>query len=52
MKPHRTIVVADHHKFVFVCQVLDRETGEVLRRTLSSRRSELQPFFAGLEARR
>ena len=51
MKPHRTIVVADHHKSVFVCQVLDRETGEVTRRTLSSRRSELQPFLAGLEGR-
>lgn len=49
MKHHRTIVVADHHKSVFVCQVLDRETGEVTRLTLSSLRSELQPFLAGLE---
>ena len=31
MNTHRTVVVADHHKSVFVCQVLDRETGEVLR---------------------
>ena len=49
MNSHRTIVVADHHKSVFVCQVLDRETGEVQRRTLPSLRSELGPFFAGLE---
>ena len=48
MKHHRTIVVADHHKSVFVCQVLDRETGEVRRLTLSSVRSELQPFFEEL----
>jgi transposase len=48
MKHHRTIVVADHHKSVFVCQVLDRETGEVTRRTLSSVRSELEPFLSGL----
>ena len=26
MKDHRTIVIADHHKSVFVCQVLDRVT--------------------------
>jgi transposase len=49
MKHHRTIVVADHHKSVFVCEVLDRETGEASRRTLSSVRSELRPFLAGLE---
>ena len=49
MKPHRTIVVADHHKSVFVCQVLDRITGEVSRRTLSGSRSALQAFLAELE---
>jgi transposase len=49
MNSHRTIVVADHHKSVFVCQVLDRETGEIQRHTLTSRRDELQPFFAGLK---
>jgi len=49
MKHHRTIVVADHHKSVFLCQVLDRETGEVSRRTLSSLRWELQAFLAELE---
>ena len=48
MKNHRTIVVADHHKSVFVCQVLDRETGEVSRKTLSSRRTELEPFLQEL----
>lgn len=48
MKNHRTIVIADHHKSVFVCQVLDRETGEVQRRTLESRREALEPFLEGL----
>jgi transposase len=48
MQDHRTIVVADHHKSVFVCQVLDRETGEILRKTLASRRQELEPFLADL----
>lgn len=49
MNHHRTIVVADHHKSVFVCQVLDRQGGEVRRASLRSRRSELEPFLAGLE---
>ena len=48
MKNHRTIVVADHHKSVFVCQVLDRETGEVVKATLASRRDELEPFLRDL----
>jgi len=51
MRHHRTIVVADHHKSVFVCQVLDRETGEVRRMTLGSRRQELQPFLEDASAR-
>lgn len=45
MSDHRTIVVADHHKSVFVCQVLDRETGEAEKRTLKSCRLELEPFL-------
>lgn len=48
MQDHRTIVVADHHKSVFVCQVLDRETGAVQRLTLDSHRSALEPFLRGL----
>lgn len=48
MQHHRTIVVADHHKSIFVCQVLDRETGEIERKTLTSRRSELEPFLREL----
>ncbi|HED66967.1 MAG TPA: hypothetical protein ENJ09_15605 [Planctomycetes bacterium] len=44
MRHHRTIVVADHHKSVFVCQILDRETGEVQRRTLESRLGRTQPL--------
>ena len=45
---HRTIVIADHHKSVFVCQILDRKTGEARRSTLQSRRDQLRPFLAGL----
>lgn len=48
MRHHRTIVVADHHKSVFVCQVLDRETGEVRRARLKSRRDVLGPFLGAL----
>jgi transposase len=48
MQHHRTIVVADHHKSVFVCQVLDRETGEARRLTLDSSRAALEPFLEGL----
>ena len=49
MSTHRTIVVADHHKSVFVCQVLDRKTGEVTRLSLESKREVLEPFLKGLE---
>lgn len=45
---HRTTVIADHHKSVFVCQVLDQQTGEARRATLPSRREALRPFLAGL----
>lgn len=45
---HRTTVIADHHKHVFVCQVLDHETGEVERATLESRREVLRPFVEAL----
>jgi transposase len=48
MQQHRTIVVADHHKSVFVCQALDRETGEVRKLTLDARRTALEPFLASL----
>jgi transposase len=48
MSDHRTVVVADHHKSVFVCQVLDRETGAIEKRTLKSCRSELEPFLERL----
>lgn len=48
MKDHRTIVVADHHKQVFVCQVIDRSTGELCSRTLESRRDVLRPFLEAL----
>jgi transposase len=49
MNEYRTIVVADHHKTVFVCQVLDRQTGEVRATSLAARRDVLRPFLAALE---
>jgi transposase len=49
MRHHGTIVVADHHKSVFVCQVLDQETGEISLASLASRRSVLRPFLEGLK---
>lgn len=49
MAHHGTIVVADHHKSVFVCQVLDQETGEISSASLASRRSVLRPFLEGLK---
>ena len=49
MQDHRTIVVADHHKSVFVCQVVDRQTGEASKRTLASSRSVLEPFLKELQ---
>jgi len=42
---HRTIVVADHHKSVFVSMVLDLETGETSWQTLESCRDMLEPFL-------
>lgn len=48
MHNHRTIVVADHHKSVFVSVVLDRETGETSWRTLESCRDKLEPFLQRL----
>ncbi len=48
MRNHRTIVVADHHKSVFVCVSLDQMTGEMSWRTLESRRDELEPFLKKL----
>ena len=49
MNHHRTLVVADHHKSVFVFQVLDRQSGETRKASLPSRRSELEPFLADLQ---
>lgn len=49
MQDHRTIVVADHHKTVFVSRVIDRETGEIRSKTLGSTRAELRPFLRELE---
>lgn len=49
MNEYRTIVVADHHKTVFVCQILDRQSGEVQAKSLQARRDVLQPFLAALE---
>lgn len=45
---HRTSVIVDHHKSVFVCAVLDEETGELRHETLKARRAVVEPFLASL----
>lgn len=45
---HRTSVIVDHHKSVFVCAVLDEETGELRHETLKARRAEVEPFLKAL----
>jgi len=45
---HRSILVADHHKRIFVCQTIDRATGETAFHKLSSTREALLPFFDAL----
>jgi transposase len=46
---HRTSVIVDHHKSVFVCAVLDEETGELKHETLKARRAEVEPFLKSLD---
>lgn len=46
--PHRSILVADHHKRIFVCQTIDRATGETAFHKLASTREALMPFFDAL----
>ena len=48
MSQYRTVVVADHHKTVFVCRVLDTETGETVSKTLNATRKELHELLSGL----
>lgn len=48
MRDHRTIVVGDHHKAFFVCQVIDRQTGEARFEKLESRPEVLGPFLKDL----
>lgn len=45
---HRTIVLADHHKSVFVSCVIDQQTGQLSHHTLASRPDELEPFLRDL----
>ena len=45
---HRTSVIVDHHKSVFVCAVLDEATGELRHETLKARRTEVGPFLESL----
>ena len=41
MTEYRSVVVADHHKAVFVCQILSPETGEVVGTTVPVTREVL-----------
>ena len=48
MSQYRTVVVADHHKTVFVCRILDTHTGETELRQLAATREELHPLLTEL----
>ncbi|MCB9889325.1 MAG: hypothetical protein H6836_07080 [Planctomycetes bacterium] len=48
MDKYRTVVIADHHKSVFVCRTVDTQTGETELRTLNATREELQALFTEL----
>lgn len=48
MTSHRSILVADHHKRIFVCQTIDRTTGETAFHKLPSTYKDLRPFFDAL----
>jgi hypothetical protein len=48
MTEYRTVVVADHHKTVFVCRIVDTLTGETEARSLAATREELVQLLAGL----
>jgi transposase len=45
---HRSILVADHHKRIFVCRTIDRATGETAFHKLASTWDALRPFFDAL----
>ncbi len=42
MNQYRTVVVADHHKTVFVCRILDTHTGETELKKLPATRDLLR----------
>lgn len=44
----RTVVIADHHKTVFVCQIIDTQTGETETRELPATREDLHRLLSGL----
>ena len=48
MSEYRTVVIADHHKTVFVCRIVDTLTGDTEMRSLVATRDELHELFAGL----
>ncbi len=48
MSQYRTVVVADHHKTVFVCRILDTQTGETEMKKLAATREELHRLLTGL----
>ncbi len=48
MSQYRTVVIADHHKTVFVCQILDTQDGAVASRSLPATRGELHALLSEL----
>ncbi len=48
MNEYRTVVIADHHKTVFVCRTLDTFTGETEMKSLPATRDELDSLLSSL----
>ena len=48
MSEYRTVVIADHHKTVFVCLILDTQTGDTELKKLAATREVLHELLAGL----
>lgn len=45
MNDFRTVIVADHHKTVFVYETIDYQTGETQKGTLTARRADLRAML-------
>ena len=49
MDHFRTVIIADHHKTVFVCRIVDNKTGETEMKRLRATRAELDALLLSLK---